>query len=659
MICFNWLQLAAISSILSMISSSPERRWRSVIVAFSQTRPFLCHHNKLGIILTSLENIPFSLDYKDGLKTGDYGQALRRRVKRRNALRKANPFHILEVSKEAVHFTYTNGALCYTTKQASPAHEHRLRILLLRGPAVQELKINVLQLICEAEISDFDESRPYQFKPLYHAEGIVSCLFEQRKSHSRGRWLIIYSIEKGKILQSKLLRSTANIFVRNNNQYLYYGTKSEPFDGQRRWVLHGLSLESFEWLPRRIILWDLAGSEIGSTVCFEIFDDHLYGVSSQELTELEDTEWTASGHPLNSFYYAFRFRLGDHSTIDILPRSALWRRGATDGPIDDRWNHLQLGRDERSGQVSIYETRKEWLCSWSRRSCYGTQLRFSSKPHFGGSTTYDQCYEGWDDAVHHAASPEGTIHRGDNGFSSLTFDLSNSPVRSYNPSCQAFVDIVSTPTSSSPATKRLRLRVRRQLGPISKSDRSPSPNDTNDPDNTLDDDEVSLWPADQGDKLPDGSPDAPLDRYIDGLLNPQVYFDEVDWAMDERVLVYSPKTLHQIDEPRSIILISFDPALHFEGLGCWDEDLMSPRLVGNRPGKSDIPSECTKNTAMMNLEATTYGTPKIRGLDLSRTVRSQDSTRKRKRRLSTTLPNGHRGWDADTETNTTRTFQMT
>ncbi|EHK41067.1 uncharacterized protein TrAtP1_004473 [Trichoderma atroviride] len=123
---------------------------------------------------------------------------------------------------------------------------------------------------------------------------------------------------------------------------------------------------------------------------------------------MEDTEWTASGHPLNSFYDAFRFRLGDHSTIDILPRSALWRRGATDGPIDDRWNHLQLGQDERSGQVSIYETRREWLCSWSQRSCYGKRLTFPSQFHFGGSNAYDQCYEGWDDATQHAASPEGT-----------------------------------------------------------------------------------------------------------------------------------------------------------------------------------------------------------------------------------------------------------
>lgn len=597
------------------------------------------------------------MDYKEGRKTGDYDKALRKRVKRRNALRMAKPFHILEVTSEAIHFTYANGALCYTTKQTSPGHEHRLRVLLLQGSPVQEININVLQLICDSHISDFDENRPYQFKPLYHADGIVSCLYEQRKPPSRVRWLIIYSIEKGKILQSKHLCSTANIFVRNNHRYLYYGTKSEPFDGQRRWVLHGFSLEKSEWLPRRVVLCDLAGSDIGSTVCFEIFDDHLYGVSSQELTELEDTEWTAPGHPLNSFYYAFRFRLGDHST-EILPRSALWRRGATDGPIDDRWNHLQLGQDEKSGQISVFETRKEWLCSWSRRSCYGKQLLFPPKSHNGGSKTDGQCYEDWNDTAHLETSLKDTVHRGDNGFSSLTYDLRNSPVRSYNPSCQAFVDIVSTTTTSSVATKRLRLRVRRRLDPASESDRSSSsPNNKTDPANTLDDEEISFWPADRGDMPSDGSPDSPLDRYIDGLLNPQAYFDEVDWATDERVVVYSPKTLNQLNEPRSVVLISFDPALNFEGLCCWDEDLMSPH---SRSGKSDFHAECIKNTAMMNSESTTCGTPRVRGLDLSHTsIRSQDFTRKRKRRPSTSLPNSHRpaGFKV-TETNATRRLQM-
>jgi hypothetical protein len=532
----------------------------------------------------------------------------------------ASPFHILEVSKEAIHFTYTNGAVCYTTKQTSPTHQHYLQILLLQSSPVQEISIDVLQLIKASDITDFEENRPYKFKPLYYADGIVSCLYERRKSPSCGRWLIIYNLEKRKIINSHPLRSTANIFVRNNGSFLYYGTKSEPFDGQRRWVLYGFSLEESQWLSRRVILWDLAGSEIGSTICFEIFGDYLYGVSSQELTELEDTEWSTSGHPLNSFYYAFRFPLGDHSTIQILPRSALWRRGATDGPIDDRWNLLQLGQNEKSGQVSIFETRKEWLCSWSRRTCYGKQLFCPSGPHNTDSQADDQCYEGWDDSTHREASPEDIIHRGDNGFSSSTFDLHNSPVRSYSSSCQAFVDIVSTTTTSSSATKRLRLRVRRRLYPVSESDRlSSSPSGVTDAVDDLEEEEVRLWPADQGDKQPDGS----LDHHIDELLNPQVYFDEVDWAMDERVLVYSPKALNHLDEPRSIVLISFDPALHFQGLCQWNKALAPACLLDSGSGKTDkasYPPQCGSESGRdttMNRESAAYEPPRVRGLDLS------------------------------------------
>ncbi|KAM0246479.1 hypothetical protein ACHAQJ_010196 [Trichoderma viride] len=577
-------------------------------------------HDKV-ICRKALENVQFSLDYKEGDDTGDYAKALRTLVKRRNALRMARPFHILEVSNEAVHFTYTNGAVCYTTKQTSPIHQHRLRILRLQGSPVQEINIDVLQLIKTSDISDFEENRPYQLKPLYYADNIVSCLYEQRKSPSCGRWLIIYSLEKKKVLNSHPLRSTANIFVRNNSDFLYYGTKSEPFDGQRRWVLYGFSFEVSEWLPRSVILWDLAGSDIGSTICFEIFGDYLYGVSSQELAELEDTEWSTSGPPLNSFYYAFQFRLGDHSTIQILPRSASWRRGATDGPIDDRWNQLQLGQDEKSGQVSIFETRKEWLCSWSRRTCYGKQLFYPSGSHSTGSQTDDRCYEGSDGLTHCEASLEDTIHRGDNGFSSSTFDLRNSPVRSYSPSCQAFVDIVSSSTASSPTAKRLRLRVRRQLYPVSESDRlSSSPNGLDAAANDLEEEGVRLWPADQGDEQPDG----PLSHYIDGLLNPQAYFDEIDWSMDERVLVYSPKVLTQLDEPRSIVLISFDPALHFQGLCRWDKDSTPPCLLDSHLGKVDkisyapqCGSENGRDSTMMNRESAAYKLPRVRGLDLS------------------------------------------
>lgn len=562
-------------------------------------------------ILYLQKHAEFSSEYKQGLETGRYDIALRRLVKRREALRMARPFHVVQVSKEAVHFTYANGALCYTTKQTSPAHQHHLRILLLEGPSVKEITIDVLELIKAFDGSDFDETQPYLFKPLYHADGIVSCLYEQKRLSTPCHRLIIYSLEKKEILNSHSLRSTSKIFVRNNSQYLYYGA-TELIDGEQRWMLWGFSLKTSTWLARRSILWDLADADLGSTICFEIFGNHLYGVCSQEMIEVEDTEWCSRGHPLNSFYYAFRFALSNPSAIQFLPKSCLWRRGATDGPIDDRWNHLQLWQDEKTGQVSIFETRKEWLCSWSQRTCYRKQL-CPSVAHSTEDKTGDECPKDWDDVAHGATSPEDGAHRGDNGFSSSTFDFRSSLVRSYSPSCEAFVDIVSTTTDdSSPTAKRLRLRVRRRVCPSLEPAQPLSPTgSTANLVDGLDDQEVQIWPPDQE------SPGQPLNDYLDKLLTPQAHFDEIEWSMDGRALIYAPKLLNHRDEPRSLVLISFDSSLKFHGLCRWDRDSSPP----SHPGEDSYDAPCGSASGrgvIMDQEIAARNSPTFNGIDFSR-----------------------------------------
>ncbi|KAL7959557.1 hypothetical protein V8C34DRAFT_108706 [Trichoderma compactum] len=578
----------------------------------------------------ALENIKFSPDYRQG-KTGEYDKALRRFIKRREALQMARPFHVLQVSSEALQFTYTNGALCYTTKQISPVYEHHLRVLALEGPSVKEVSIDIPNLIKDCDIPHFEETQPYQFRPLYHADGIVSCLYEQKKSLTSVRWLIIYSLEKGKILNARSLLSTANIFVRNNCQYLYFGTKSYSSQGRRRWVLEGVSLKDPAWSARRTILWDLAGSEMGSTVCFEIFGNHLYGVSSQELAGIEEYEWDSPGHPIDSFYYAFRLPLGDPSKIQILPRSALWRRGATDGPIDDRWNHLQLGQDEKSGRVSIFETRKEWLSSWSRRTCYRKQLFWPSiRENTDGhpdDRPEDGCSDSWDSMAHDDSTTESSVHRGDTGFSSSTFDFCNTPVRSYSPSCQAFVDIVTTTTAASPTSKRLRLRVRRrpqEPRPTSESGHMPSsPTELADAVNDSGDQYVRLWPADLGEQGSE-QPNQSRYHYCDEILNPEAHFDEVDWAMDERVLVYSPKSLNRLDEPRSIVLVSFDPGLHFPKQCHWVGSSTPPVSMCQQPNKVGNAPPCSSSMTM-NGEMAASHSSKVLGLDFTR--KSRQTTR--------------------------------
>ncbi|KAK4063309.1 uncharacterized protein Triagg1_9575 [Trichoderma aggressivum f. europaeum] len=577
------------------------------------------------------KSIKFSSGYMQEAEreTGKYDKALRRLIKRREALQMARPFHVLEVSSEALQFTYTNGALCYTTRQLSPVYKHRLRILTLEGPSVEEVSIDIPNLIKDCDIPNLEENLPYQFRPLYYADGIVSCLYEQKKPHTSIRWLIIYSLKQGGILNARSLLSTANIFVRNNGQYLYFGTKSYPSQGRRRWVLQGFSLIDSTWSSHRTILWDLAGAEMGSTICFEIFGNHLYGVSSQELAGVEEYEWDSPGHPIDSFYYAFRLPLSDSSKVQVLPRSALWRRGATDGPIDDRWNHLQLGQDEKSGRVSIFETRREWLSSWSRRTCYRKQLFWPSTPEstdrHPDERHEDECRESWGSMTHDDSTPENSIHRGDTGFSSSTFDFCNTPVRSYNPSCQAFVDIVSTTTAASPTAKRLRLRVRRRPQepcPTSESGHMPSsPTERADVANDSADQYVRLWPADNGEREQGGEqPNQSLDHYIDEILNRQAHFDEVDWAMDERVVVFSPKSLNCLDEPRSIMLISFDPGLNFQNLCRWVGRSTPPVSTSHQLNKVGKAPPCGSSTTM-NGEMAAPHSSKILGLDFTREPR--------------------------------------
>ncbi|KAL7814052.1 hypothetical protein V8C26DRAFT_148140 [Trichoderma gracile] len=586
-----------------------------------------------------LENARYSPEYRqcitkgaknEATRTEDYARALRTLVKRRRAVQMARPFHVLEVSKEAVHFTYANGAVCYTTKQTLPIHNHHLRILTLKGPSAKEVSIDVLRLIEASAIPDFENNRPYQFRPLYHADGIVSCLYEQRKLPGTGRWLIIYNLEDDRILISCPLRSSSNIFVRNNDRYLYYGTRSEMVGGQRRWSICGLDLRQSSWLFRRFVLPDLVGSEIGSTICFEIFGNHLYGVSSQEAADLEDVEWGSPKSPLDSFYYAFQLSLGEQPTIRFLPKCALWRRGATDGPIDDRWNQLQLGQDEESGQVFIFETRKEWLTSWSRRSCYRKQLSWPSFHHNTDEPIERKRHSDWNAMPPKDPKLGGSVHRGDNGFCSSTFDFRNSPVRSYSPSCQAFVDVVSTATPSSPTAKRLRLRVRSRphesCQTLESCQTSSSPNGVADAINGSGEQHVRLWPVDHmlQDEQRSKSPEQAWSQYIDELLNPEAFFDDIDSAMDERVIVYSPKSVYPPDEPRSIVLISFDPSLHFEGL-CHASST-PPFAMGNQLNKTSSPEDGTESQ---------QGTTGFRGLDLSLFPKRSEKTT---HASSTTLP---------------------
>jgi hypothetical protein len=102
-----------------------------------------------------------------------------------------------------------------------------------------------------------------------------------------------------------------------------------------------------------LVLKDFAGSDIGQTVCFEIYQGQLYAVTNQVNFD-EDEEMGSWA----SFY-----------VWDCLPPTSdlerprlrkIWRRLHIEGPINDTWTTISLRKDESTGRLLILECRREW-----------------------------------------------------------------------------------------------------------------------------------------------------------------------------------------------------------------------------------------------------------------------------------------------------------
>ncbi|KAK2061369.1 F-box domain-containing protein, partial [Colletotrichum caudatum] len=231
---------------------------------------------------------PYSAEFQNA-------RCLRRLVKTQRAIAAAAPYSVALVA-QVDEFIYCHGMLCYTDGLES------LRLLHLRESADSEIVINIRTLLQSVLKSDLGDCR-YRFRPIYFACGIVSCLCSPPKSKDRSR-LIVVDLQQRKLLAALRLASASKLFVRNTREHLYYGTHSlTGDDGSKRWALKHFNIREKQWAPDHLELEDLVGSDIGATVCFEIFDNHFYGLSSLHSFEVYENDWT-------SYYYGFRLPLG-------------------------------------------------------------------------------------------------------------------------------------------------------------------------------------------------------------------------------------------------------------------------------------------------------------------------------------------------------------
>ncbi|KAK7937531.1 uncharacterized protein PG986_014399 [Apiospora aurea] len=214
-------------------------------------------------------------------------------------------------------YLYLGGKLCYVFEDKV---QRWLRILDLHNPSGRETVVDIPKLTAEA-VPHSENCLKYTFHVIHSAERITSCLFSFALLDPED-WLLILNTETQELIRVILLESTARLFVRNSKSYLYYGTHSEygP-DGFRKWVLRFFDLTQRHLSGSKIHLSNVVGYEIDSTVCFEIIDGYLHGLSYQTAFEVEEIDWT-------SCYYCFRFRLDepDPEKTQIMTKRDSWRR---------------------------------------------------------------------------------------------------------------------------------------------------------------------------------------------------------------------------------------------------------------------------------------------------------------------------------------------
>jgi len=532
---------------------------------------------------------PNTLEARRARTSKRYAAELRRLVKRREAVSSVSPY-LVAIVAVAESWIYENGVLCHI-------QDRQLRILDLHRSQSSEIVVDIRKLLDDA-IQESHGLRKYKFQPLYFAHNVVTCLYTHRKL-AQASWLVVFDVQKRQILTTHQLGSTLKIFARNNDKFLCYGVfLPTGREGVRRWAIGGYDLATDTWLKQKLDLPEFIGSDIGSTISFEIFDNFLYGVSNQTALEAEELDWM-------SYYTCFRIPLAREGfrAIEHASRRHMWRRWHFEGPLDDRWTFLRVSRDETTSELRVVESRKEWLAksSSARRTYYTTPIIFDD----GGQTSMPSANN---DFLDHAmletlaktSQPNLTlvpprdphmVHSGDDGSTELMFTLTKSPVRCYHYSCQTFVDLVDDPPDFDPGARRIRIRggARRRWTPSELEERRRSEAaETGESHNTLKrmdypntfdgtsaiykNEDVRLWPAEQDPSRTDSALDA-----VYKVLSPPGHEGGIRGTWDERSMLYSIEGTGGL---HALVFLSWDPALYLKGV----KQYPGAPNVGNVPG---------------------------------------------------------------------------
>ncbi|KAL2137835.1 hypothetical protein VTI28DRAFT_8015 [Corynascus sepedonium] len=504
---------------------------------------------------------PYCLEARDAGISKNYASGFRRLLKRRKALSSVSPY-LVAILGFADKWIYENGVLCYY-------RERELRILDLHRSADSEIVVD-LQTLVQQAFPDTSAPNTYKLTLLYYSHDIVSCLYSR---NPRDRFLLALNASRGQIITVLELPSISKLFVRNNDLFLYYGTATEPDqEGDESWVIKGFDIAARASIRGQLDVPYAIGTDVGSTVCFEIIDGYFYGLSNLRSLAVEEVDWV-------SYYSCFRFPLSKDgfSSVRHLDRTrALWRRDHTEGPLEDRWTFLRLLKDEAIGRLKIVESRMEWSKTSIkfRRTYYTSVIEFDAWVGTGSDNPA-------------TASPQGVtprtwprdphmVHPGDD-TSTLDVPLTKCPLRSYYPDCQAFIDLVDDSASSDPRHQKLRIRGGsrrlRAPGKLAQLGDRASTEGAQGHDTLLQQiysiyrsDTGLIWPPDQDPSIDDS---ALADLYE--ILNPPGYTGNTHGSWDERSMVYATGGMD--GGLRAMVFVSWDPAIRLAGIAPFSDNL--------------------------------------------------------------------------------------
>lgn len=495
-----------------------------------------------------------------------YRQTLGHRFDIHEAIATAAPYSVSVLAYGAgSDFLYQQGYLCYRVG-------HEIRLLDVHEASQLERVLDLHVLLQRLDIRASVDS----VQLLNYSHGIVvfrvrGCVNDILLAIDMVRSMNPQkpNVKRGRLLLQRIIPTSDQIFVRHSGSYLWYGIFTAGV-----WRLHGRDLATQQTIDFPL---QIADGDIGQSLCFEIYEDHLYAVSTHvALTEEEK---------FSSFYHWFCYT--PHVAHGWSGR--IWRREHSEGPINEMWTDLSIRLDESTGHPKILECRREWPDgnSENHRTYYSESLptpeenftreaftslaRVGVANHSKASSSDDLSANSQPYNERPAKRLRLNYHaeyESDDPTQRQEFIAARTKFSSYELAASTFIDLVNDPASDGPRSQdRLRLRT------VSRNRKCPLDEETgllfrpvqSDPAVPIDGAEerftsrgVHIWPAD----------DAPADLHR--ILCPDSRTGTIRAVSDERSLIYSVPCADLLPafapDHSALILINFDPRIRFPGL---------------------------------------------------------------------------------------------